>query len=222
MSPVDPQQPPGTIGICANDTARFTAFSVSLAGIQSPPGSQIAWAVGSDIAEGRELLVRERMVGDWIWFIDDDHAFTSDVLMNLLAWNEDVVGAIYLNRQQPFRPTTLVDEGKVIDLASVPSEGLAEVYATGTAGLLVRRSVFTKVKQAWPEKPIFEKRMGQSDDYLFCKKLRALGIPILVDLGERLGHITTTVIWPDVLDDGRRVVTFQTSDTCTVSIDYEQ
>lgn len=214
--------PPGTIGICANDTARYTAFTVSLAAIQSPPGSQIAWAVGSDIAEGREILVRERMHGEWIWFMDDDHAFTPDVLLNLLAWNVDVVGPIYLARQQPFLPTTLVDDDKVIDLTKVPTEGLAEVYATGTAGMLIRKPVFEKMAAAHPDAPIFEKMMGRSDDYLFCERLRSMHIPIHVDLGERLGHITSTVVWPDVLDDGQRVVTFQISDSQLVQIGYEQ
>lgn len=223
MSPTSPRQLPGTIGICANDTARYTAFAASLATLESPGGTQIAWAVGSDIAEGRELIVRDRMHGDWIWFIDDDHAFTPDILWRLLDWNVDVVGPIYLMRQQPFSPVTLIDEGKAIDLSAVPMEGLAEVYATGTAGLLVRRRVFNKIQGMWPDEPIFEKRMGSSDDYLFCEKLRELHIPIHVDLGQRLGHITSAVIWPDVLNDEEqsRVVTFQLSDTFTVSVGYE-
>ena len=103
----------------------------------------------------------------------------------------------------------------------MPTEGLAEVYATGTAGMLIRKRVFEKIKKAYPEETIFDKRMGKSDDYLFCETLRELHIPIHVDLGTRLGHITTTVIWPDLLDDGQQVVTFQISDTFTVSVGYQ-
>lgn len=222
MIPGSPRQLPGTIGICANDTARFTAFAASLATLESPPGTQIAWSVGSDIAEGREIIVSERMHGEWVWFIDDDHAFTPNILTNLLAWNVDVVAPIYLMRQKPFLPTTLVDEGQSINLEEVPSEGLAEVYATGTSGMLVRRRVFEKLKAVYPEEPIFDKQMGRSDDYLFCERLRQEHIPIHVDLGERLGHITTAVIWPDVLENSQRVVTFQISDTYPISVEYER
>lgn len=212
----------GTIGIVANDTARFTAFSVSLAAVQSPPGSQIAWAVGSDIAESRNHLVNERMHGEWIWFMDDDHAFVPDVLTKLLAWNVSVVGPLCLMRQKPFLPTTLIERDKTIDLTVMPSEGLTTVYSTGTAGMLIRRSVFDKFRERWPGKPLFEKRTGFSDDFLFCARLRELEIPIHVDLGQRLGHITTTVVWPDELDDGQKVVSFQISDSYIVHVGYEK
>jgi hypothetical protein len=211
---------PGTIGVCANDTGRFTGFAHSLCGVQSPNGSKIAWAIGSDIAEGREILVRDRMHGDWMWFMDDDHAFAPDTLMSLLAHGLPVVAPVVLQRQKPFLPVSMMDAERRIVLADHPSEGLVEVYATGTAGMLIRRSVFEAVEV--PGQPIFEKRTGTSDDYLFCAKLRELGIPIHVDLGLSLGHITTTVVWPDVLEDDQRVVTFQISDSFRVSVGYQQ
>ena len=213
---------PGTIGICANDTGRFTGFAHSLCGVQSPIGSKIAWAIGSDIAEGREILVRDRMQGDWMWFMDDDHAFASDTLMHLLARGLPVIAPVVLQRQQPFLPVAMIDKDNRIDLTQQPSEGAVEVYATGTAGMLIRRNVFEEFARVWPDEPIFEKHTGTSDDYLFCARLRQLGIPIHVDLGLSLGHITTTVVWPDVLADEQRVVTFQISDSFRVSVGYQQ
>lgn len=198
---------PGTIGVCANDTGRFTVFSLSLAGIASPPGSQIAWAVGSDIVNSRNLLVAERFHGDWIWFMDDDHAFKPGILTALLAHDVDVVAPVCLMRQEPFLPVALRGRDRSIDLANQEHEGLLEVWATGTAGMLIRRSVFERL----PDPPFV--RGETSEDYLFCERLRQASIPIYVDLGLRLGHATTTVIWPGETEDGDWCVDFQISDS---------
>lgn len=214
--------PPGVIGVCANDTGRFSIFAASLAGIQSPPGSQIAWAMGSDIVNGRNILVQERMAGDWIWFMDDDHAFSSDLLMRLLKHEVEVVVPVCLMRQKPFYPVDLVAEGKSLDLTTAKHSGLIQLHSAGTAGMLIRRSVFKKMETKWPGRAPFE-HGDTSEDLIFCGRLRELGIPIHCDLGARLGHVTTTVIWPDETNgpDAQWCVGFQVSDSYLIQVGIE-
>jgi len=212
-------QPAGTIGIAANETGRYVVFAMCLAAIQSPPYSQIAWAIGSDVVNSRNNLVEDRMVGDWMWFMDDDHAFAPDMLTRLLDWNVEVVAPLCLMRQKPFSPVAQFD-GSSINMQEIPSEGLIEVDKTGTAGMLVRKSVFDKIRAAYGGK-IFQKNEDISEDYLFCNKLNELNIPIHIDCGQILGHCTSTVIWPNELEDGQRVVTFQIADSYNVSVGYE-
>jgi GT2 family glycosyltransferase len=205
----------GTIGVCASDTARFSVFTESLAHIQTPPGSSIAFAYGSDIVNGRNLLVNELMRGAWIWMMDDDHAFAPDLLLNLLAHNVDVVVPVCLMRQQPFYPVERIGEDKALDLTTAAQKGLVEVHSAGTAGMLIRRSVLDRVRETFPG-PIFE-HGDVSEDYLFCARLRELGIPIHCDLGSRLGHATTTVIWPGEAG-GEWCVDFHISDSFSIKV----
>ena len=210
------RHPPGTIGVCGNDTGRFTAFTMSLAGVQSPSGTELALAVGSDIVNGRNILVDERMSGDWIWFMDDDHAFHGQMLMQLLDWNVDVVAPLCLMRQSPFQPVA-----QPLDLKTVATHGLVQVEKTGTAGMLVRKKVFDRIQARWPG-PVFDKSRERSEDYMFCDRLAELGIPIHVDVGQLLGHLATVVVWPGRTAEDVGCVTFQIADQFTVSVEVQE
>lgn len=209
---------PGTIGVCANDTGRFTVFTECLAGVQSPEGSAIVFAYGSDIVNGRNLIV-DQMHGDWVWMMDDDHAFAPDLLESLLAHDVDVVVPVCLMRQQPFYPVERIAEGKALDLTRAPLSGLLEVHSAGTAGMLIKRSVLDRVKAAY-EGPVFE-HGDVSEDYLFCARLRELGIKVHVDLELRLGHATTGIIWPGRQPNGQWCVDFQISDSYLIQVGVE-
>jgi hypothetical protein len=207
----------GSVGVVSNDTGRFTVFTASMVGLEMPPGSGVIWASGSDIVLGRNSCV-ERMRGEWLWFMDDDHAFEPGLLMQLLSHNVDVVVPVCLMRQKPFFPVELTAEGQALDLTTAPRTGLVELYAAGTAGMLIRRRVFERL-----EPPYFA-HGDTSEDFIFCARLRELGIPIHCDLGARLGHVTTTVIWPDVTagPDPSWCVGFQVSDSYMIQVGIEK
>lgn len=190
----------GTIAVVAGDTGRFTAFTSSLSRLQKPTGTEVSVIVGSDRIKGRNLQVEE-MVGDWLWFIDDDHEFAPNTLMRLLEHQVDVVVPLCLMRSKPFNPVDFVDEDEdgllPIDLKTAPASGTAELYAAGTSGMLIRRNVFDLFRERWPGAPIFEHEADRSEDLIFSERLRELGVKIHLDLSTRLGHINVVTIYPD-------------------------
>lgn len=189
---------PGTIGITCLETARYTVFTASLAGLDVPEGSQIVWGMGLDVAGNRNYICEQlRPEDEWLFFVDDDAVFKSDVLMRLLAHDVDVVAALYLRKMRPFPPQAFVDDAySPVDLATCPTSGLAEVWAAGTSGMLIRRRVLDSIEPPWFQ------NWNLGDDAWFCRRLRDQGIPIHVDLDARMGHLSTVAIWPSVVEDG--------------------
>lgn len=198
--------PPGTVAVTADEAGRFTQFAICMQGLVLPPGSKTLWRIGNDIAGNRNVAV-EQMDGDWIWWIDDDHAFPPGILSALLEHDVDVVAPLCLRRQQPFDPVSFTSREQitVLPLHDLPEQGLVEVEACGSAGMLVKRHVFDALEQ-----PYF-RMTDVSEDIVFCDKLREAGFKIHVDLGTSLGHITTAVIWP-THDEGEWRTGFTFSD----------
>ena len=207
----------GTIGVIANDAGRYTLFSIALTHIKHPSGTTMAWARSTDIVRGRTALVQRMLASDseWLLFLDDDHVFPTDLLTNLLAHEQPIVGSLYLRRQVPFAPLAFSERlsdttYQAIDLSQLPEEGLLRVQAVGTSGLLVRREVFEAIETPWFEYGATE-RWDASEDIIFCEKAQEKGFPVYVDLGSRLGHMTPTAVWPSWVDQ-EWVVGFSVAD----------
>jgi hypothetical protein len=197
----------GTVAIVANDSARYTVFAASLRSLEVPQGTVFRWAFGFDYVRNRNQLV-ETMEGDWIWFIDDDHAFGPDILRRLLAHNLPITVPACLARAKPFLPVVWKD-GERVDYQAYPQGGMLEVDAAGTAGMLIRRQVFDGL-----DEPYFQ-HGDRSEDIIFSERVREAGIPIHCDLDSRIGHATTSVIWPVRKDDGWNVG-FSIADAYTI------
>ena len=206
--------PPGTVGIAVQETGRYTAFTESMSSLQSPVGTVISWAYGSDIVVGMNHLV-DTMQGEWLWLMGDDHAFDPDLLMRLLGHEVDVVVPVCLMRQSPFWPVAKTGADQCLDLTSAAKTGLVELHETGSAGMLIRKSALDRVREAFPG-PVFE-RGDTSEDYLLCSRLRELAIPIWCDLGSRLGHMTVAAVWPGEAN-GDGCVDFLISDSYLIQV----
>lgn len=175
-----------------------------------PPESQITWLLSSDTTANRNQACAN-LYGEWVWFIDDDHAFRPDILRRLLEWDVDIVAPLVLRRHQPFLPVACLDD-EVLDLKQQPDEGLLEVDHTGSSGMLIRRRVIEAMAEPW-----FELGNGISEDVNFCRAARTAGFDIHVDLGTRMGHITPAVVWP--VHDGEWVTGFSVADGFELVVD---
>lgn len=207
----DPTASPGTIAVTADEAGRYTRFAISMQQLLAPVGTETLWQIGNDIAGNRNGACAN-FAGDWIWFIDDDHAFHPDILQRLLAHNVDIVTPICLRRTSPFLPVPCVDEN-FMDLMCYAGDELVEVQHAGSSGMLIRRRVLEAVSEPW-----FELGNGISEDVNFCRKAVEAGFKVHVDTGAKLGHITTAVIWP-VFDDERWYTGFTIANGAQLAID---
>lgn len=205
MPPLDvstlPRVGHGCIGVACGESGRYSMFAASIAQLERPPGTTVHFSVGSDREPSRNLLARRALDegADWLLFLDDDHVFGPDLLLRLLDRRVDLVGALYLRRGRPFTPIAYSsrlpdDRWEPLDLGG--RSGLVPVAAVGTGGMLVRREVLEAVAEPW-----FERRPEGTEDLLFCESAIAAGVQPHVDLDARMGHLTSTAIWPQ----GRRV-----------------
>jgi hypothetical protein len=193
---------PGTIGVVTGELARYAAFWRSVSGLRAPRGSAVAQAAGLDLPTNRNRLA-EATTGEWLFTLDDDVVVLPTTLERLLATMErgdwDVVAAFSLQRSPPFPSLVFLEDPTVEPRCPlwVPDgrTGAVEIAACGLGGVLIRTRVFAAL-----ERPYF--RVGQVDpdhyheDVEFCRRVRAAGFRIAVDLDCPIGHLTPMALWP--------------------------
>lgn len=204
----------GAIGIPCNDSARFSFFMASVWNLKSPPNTAPLVRIGSDRIRGRNVIVRQALDlgAEWLLFLDDDHAFGPDLLMRLLSHDKPIVASLYLGRAYPFAPMAFSHREdddltyRPINLHDYPvNHGLVKIRAAGTGGMLIRTEVFRDlVQQGVCDDGVWFKDGAASEDLVFCERCREVGYDIYVDLQAKLGHCSTSIIWPGVapMDDG--------------------
>lgn len=200
------------IGIISNEAARYAEFWACMMRLEVPGGSVKDVSIGTDYVSNQNLLAQRCLDEgfDYLWLMGDDHSFAPDLLEKLLvsarAFDLPILVPLCSARRAPF---PLVDYGRnpdpvgpdylSVSLADVPPEGIIELDAAGSAGMLIRRDVLATVPQPWFE------NSPRSEDIVFCEKAVASGFKIHADLSCRLGHILTAVVTPG--HDGEKWVT---------------
>jgi hypothetical protein len=191
----------GIVGIIANEAARYSRFASCVTNLRAPAGSKVEWLIGGDWCGARNTLARMTLDSDaeWLWFMDDDHAFSPEILNGLLHHDLPLVLPVCLTRVPPFQPVTYtekIDENLYLPLPldEHPEAGLVRLEAGGCAGMLIRRHVLEAIPPPWFE------YTDRSEDIVFCEKAKAAGFELHCDLAARLGHITTAVVWPAISD----------------------
>lgn len=197
--------PPGTIALPVGELARFSAFTYSAACLQYPPGTTIAMMQSLSIPRNLNEIIRDSLArpdDEWVWLQADDHVFEPDLLTRLLDRELDVVVPLIVRRRPPFAPVlfkaeTENHEYEPFAYDELPEEGLLEVYAAGTGGMLVRRHVLEAIGDPW-----FEFQRGEilNEDVEFCRKIRDAGFKIHADLSCRMGHAGLFIVWPRYQD----------------------
>lgn len=211
--------PPGVVAIAAGELGRYHDFTMALSSLEYPPGTRIHMVRSLSVARNLNIIVNEMPdAAGWCWLQADDHVFEPDSLLRLLARDVDVVVPIIPRRRPPF--STLVfkeetDEGfMAYAWDELPSEGLlGPIYAAGTGGMLVRRSVFERMRDWQGHERYFENTSGDvvNEDTEFCRKLRELDIPIYADVEVVMGHCSMFVACPQQ-QDGKWGIQFQMGD----------
>lgn len=155
----------------------------------------------SSIGDSRNRMVLDsrRHKVDYLMFVDTDMVFPEDGLARLIAHDKDIVGATY-NRRVP--PYDTLGEWEPFTLAN-DKIGLARAKKMPTGFLLVKASVFERLKPPW-----FFEAFGwdnrsdanptghASDDYVFMLRAHEAGIEAYIDfdLSFEIGHIGEQII----------------------------
>ena len=196
-----------TAEFCASMAA--TQASLDVAGIEYRVIQHIN---DSLIPRARNCLVarfmRDPELKDFnrFMFIDADIEFKPEDVAKL--WNLDlefVVGCYPTKREDG---TTAWKDGKLVNLDDM--DGITPIDFAGTGFMMVKRSVFLKMQEAYPETRHMEGNIGEvyalfdtmvtqeenwkdrwyvSEDYLFCKRWRDIGGEIILEPSIRLGHV---------------------------------
>jgi hypothetical protein len=170
------------------------------------------------LVAGRNKAVKDFLDGDapWLLWLDTDMGFQPDLLEQLMAAahpvERPVVGALCFGSRQlgpdgmggyhtmpvptiyDWAPVTTSDgeELEGFDIRwGYPQNALVRCDATGSAAILVHRSVFKRIQAKYgPEwyhrVPAREGSMGE--DLSFCMRATAVGVPVYVHTGVRTTH----------------------------------
>lgn len=202
---------PGTVRMISHNHPRHTQSVQCFTRLQVPAGSDIDhFAAGMDLAWAREVLA-QKMTGEWLFFIDDDHVHAPDLLMRLLRRLDDhpeidLVAAFTLRRWPPHYSVIATLNGPTepasirhVERATglLTNERLGGAILTGLGGgAVIRRSALLKVQPPWFTNGRF------TEDWRFCERLINAGGQCAVDLDAVVGHVTPMAVWPSIDDDG--------------------
>lgn len=142
---------------------------------------------GSLVAKNRDnaVLAAQGYKCEWLLFLDSDITFPADALERLLAHDKDIVGATYARRTPPHSNLAKPKDG-----APATVSGLVEVDALPTGCLLIRMSVFEKLRRPYFRCGALEEGERIDDiegpatlgeDYNFCRDAKAAGFGIWMD-----------------------------------------
>lgn len=153
---------------------------------------------GSRITVNRNNLVEmARQSGaSHILFMDADMVFPANALERLIAHKKDIVGATACKRD---------GSGKAIGQFMVGDEstprvevkgGLVEAAVIGLPFMLIRMSVFDRMRKPYFAEPV-SGVYPEGEDLYFCRNARELGFKVWcdVDLSKEMGHIGTKVYY---------------------------
>jgi hypothetical protein len=184
-------------------------------------GGYVAYKCGTDgLASARNNAVKlflEERQADWLFWIDTDMGFAPDTIDRLLAAADPaerpMVGGLAFTQQEVdpdgmggwrcrAAPTVfdwaVLDDGQMgfVVRWKYPPDTVTRVGGTGSACILIHRSVFERVQEKFG--PVWYDRVpntttGQllSEDLALCLRAGALDIPVHVHTGVQTTHQKT-------------------------------
>lgn len=140
---------------------------------------------------------------EWLVFIDSDQTFPESTVHRLIQKQFPVIGCNIATKSLPASSTARnqpVDDwpGGVPVYTLPTSKGVEKVWRLGCGVMCIHLPILQKIPKPWfqIEYRLRETSKGPLEDYVgedwyFCEKLEAAGIPIYVDhdLSKEIGHV---------------------------------
>lgn len=131
---------------------------------------------------------------DWLVMLDSDVLPPPDFVERLMAHGKKMVGGWYRKKGDPYPPCVydfVHEDGNAIAWWKVrekPGEGLEQVDGAGAGCWLMHRSV----AEALGKRPYNPHVL--SEDFLLCRKLKELDIPVYVDWSINCAHTGVAIV----------------------------
>jgi len=130
--------------------------------------------------------------------IDDDMTFSPNLLDKLISNNKDICGVAYHPRCETGKITKYLDETHcvILDNNKDPKyKDVFECHATGTGIILIKTSIFYKIKRPWFQfeyHPTGQCKLGE--DWYFCENAKKFNIKTFADPTIKVGHIGERIV----------------------------
>ena len=194
------------IGVPTAEFSRRADFHDYFNSMAKPDGTLVISPHGPSPAKNRNIIIEQALLNNCshIMFIDDDMAFKSNLLLELLSHDKDIVSGLYFGRNYPHQPMIFdsVDEkGRAFAyFMNGDDDRLIKIAACGLGVCLIKTHIFEKMEKPWI-------RLGELDAQEWCDDLgfffRASKITdeVYCDTQCLVGHIGTMILWPNKIDD---------------------
>ncbi len=202
----------GIIGVPCREQGRWTPFWQCLDRLERPLGWRLDVQCNNSVAYARNVIAQRALDegADHVFWLDDDLLFAGDVLLKLLARDQEIVIGLSLMRArrdspgcsykplwstQPLDYSTGYPVWHPINAIKPESNGLMPLLSGTGGGVLTATSVFQKVPPLWWT-------MGQIradlyyEDIDFYRRCHEAGVSIWGDPEVKFGHIHAVAIWP--------------------------
>jgi len=162
----------------------------------------VEFLVGTIIHDMRHKLAERAIENnyDYVLWVDSDMIFDSDVLVDLLNDDKDIVTAVCFMRKAPYDPCIYskmrmglgTDENEIEKYHDYPRDnGLFEVEACGFAMILMKTKVLKQLLDTSGHIffPVKTPNLALGEDLSFCIRARRQGFRIWCDPKPKIGHI---------------------------------
>ena len=139
-------------------------------------------------------------VPDYFLFIDSDMILEPRLLDKLIEADKDVISGLYFQKHRPYYPLSMIIEKcadgtqKYVWHTDFKANEVQEIDACGAGALLVKSSVFDKVKSPWFSFVIDDLGCPVGEDIYFCKKLQDNGFKIWLHGGTIIDHVGNSMV----------------------------
>lgn len=169
----------------------------------------------SDHAPARNNLV-SKFYGDWLLQLDCDHSFEPDIVARLLRLADDagvdVVSGVYQLKNPPhvlvlYQWVDVGGEPGLQPMARWAQDAkLIQIGSAGGGCLFVRRAVFDRISEKYPQVGPFDKIFPFSEDHSFFLRCKELEVKCYAAMHVHCHHLRVSpVTLADLDDEGLQV-----------------
>lgn len=154
---------------------------------------------GCYLDESRNIIVKfflDETNAEYLLFLDSDVIPTPDALKALIEADKDMIGGLYFSKESPYLPVIYREEnGNYVNMVGYEKNAIIEVDAIGCGFLLIKRSVFEKLKNRvdfLKQKnyhAFFSFKDGIGEDLFFSKIAKKAGFKIFCHTGVVCKHL---------------------------------